>query len=53
MLDCLCIDDYNPSKYNVTDKATQPNVIGYAVAAASDAINVYSILQLYKIRMLI
>lgn len=32
--------DYNPKKYNVTDKATQPNVIGYAIAASTEALNV-------------
>ena len=34
------LDEYDPKTYNVTDKATQPNVIGYAIAASTDAINV-------------
>ncbi|KAK8792560.1 hypothetical protein WA588_005052 [Blastocystis sp. NMH] len=29
---------YNPVAYKVTDKATQPDVIGFAVAAATDAL---------------
>lgn len=36
------IDSYDPKSYNVTDKATQPNVIGYAIAAATEALKVYT-----------
>ena len=35
-----CTDAYNPVAYKVTDKATQPDVIGFAVAAATDALKV-------------
>ena len=30
--------DYDPKRYSVTDKATQPDVIGFAVAAATEAL---------------
>ena len=33
-------DAYDPVAYKVTDKATQPDVIGFAVAAATDALKV-------------
>ena len=35
-------DAYSANAYHVTDKATQPDVIGYAVAAATEALRVYS-----------
>ena len=35
-----CADAYDPVAYKVTDKATQPDVIGFAVAAATDALKV-------------
>ena len=38
------VDSYDPTVYNVTDKATQPDVIGYAIAASTEAIHVISIL---------
>ena len=33
-------DAYSANAYHVTDKATQPDVIGYAIAAATEALNV-------------
>lgn len=39
----LCQDDYDPKRYSVTDKATQPDVIGFAVAAATEALRVLAI----------
>ena len=33
---------YDPKRYQVVDKATQPDVIGYAVAATTEAIQVVS-----------
>ena len=31
---------YNPVKYNVTDRATQPDVIGFGIAATTEALQV-------------
>ena len=35
------VDAYSANFYHVTDKATQPDVIGYAVAAATEALKVH------------
>ena len=35
------VDAYSANSYHVTDKATQPDVIGYAVAAATEALKVH------------
>lgn len=38
-----CFDEivcYNPVKYKVTDRATQPDVIGFGIAAATEALHV-------------
>lgn len=41
------IDCYNPVKYKVTDRATQPDVIGFGIAAATEALRVWFLLFVY------
>ena len=38
---------YNPVKYKVTDRATQPDVIGFGIAAATEALRVLFLLFVY------
>ena len=39
-IECEWPDAYDPVAYAVTDKPTQPDVIGFAVAAATEALRV-------------
>lgn len=39
---------YNPVKYKVTDRATQPDVIGFGIAAATEALRVLFLLFVYR-----
>ena len=48
MVDCFDeIVCYNPVQYKVTDRATQPDVIGFGIAAATEALRVWFLLFVY------
>ena len=48
ILDCFeGIVCYNPVKYKVTDRATQPDVIGFGIAAATEALRVLSAIRVH------